>query len=250
MTVAWQGIDVSPVIRSVSGTAWRLVENQENIATIAIVDSLEEQAILEELLETCSKPEYRAESSSLHYLLATPFRYPPLRHGSRFGSRFEPGLLYAGLSESVTLAESAYYRLYFFLDMETPPPDGKIRSQHTLFSFRYRSDQGVQLQHDPFSEYQDVLRHPKDYCDSQALGSALREAGVLAFEYLSARDPLAGVNVGMFEPAALSSKKLVQQKFCMAETTNTSVSFSIDRTIFQFFADSLFHEGRFPFPAD
>ena len=33
------------------------------------------------------------------YLLRAPWRYPPLRWGSRFGRRFEPGLFYGALSE-------------------------------------------------------------------------------------------------------------------------------------------------------
>jgi hypothetical protein len=36
---------------------YRLVENQEQVATLGYVDTLEEQAVLEELLET-SKPDY------------------------------------------------------------------------------------------------------------------------------------------------------------------------------------------------
>ena len=58
------------------GSALRLVESQEQIATIALVGSLAEQAVL----ETCSrpKPPLRSRRAGLHYLLATPFRYPPL----------------------------------------------------------------------------------------------------------------------------------------------------------------------------
>ena len=42
-----------------------------------LVDSLEEQAVLESILEQ-SKPALAAEGTqALHYLLATPFRYRP-----------------------------------------------------------------------------------------------------------------------------------------------------------------------------
>ena len=68
---------------TLSGTLWRMVESQEEIATNALVDTLEEQAALEYLLDA-TKPR-RSGLDDLHYLLATPFRYPPLRHGSRFG---------------------------------------------------------------------------------------------------------------------------------------------------------------------
>jgi hypothetical protein len=79
-----------------------MVESQQQIATSSLVDDLAEQALLEELIER-SKPPLRSGTERLHYLLATPFRYPPLRHGSRFGGRFEPSLLYG----------AAWLRLYW-----------------------------------------------------------------------------------------------------------------------------------------
>lgn len=57
-----------------------MVESQEQVATLQLVDTLEEQALLEELLES-SKPPVPADAEPLHYLLKTPFRYPPLRWG-------------------------------------------------------------------------------------------------------------------------------------------------------------------------
>ena len=71
---------------------WRVVEAQHQISTRKLVDSIDEQAILEQLIET-SKP-VDATGGRRHVLLATPFRYPPLRHGSRYGARHDPGLWY------------------------------------------------------------------------------------------------------------------------------------------------------------
>ncbi|MDP1329436.1 hypothetical protein Q6280_28035, partial [Klebsiella pneumoniae] len=64
-------------IKPIRGVLYRLVESQEQVATVGYVDSLEEQAVLEELLEG-SKPAYPGDlqSQPLHYLLKTPFRYP------------------------------------------------------------------------------------------------------------------------------------------------------------------------------
>jgi hypothetical protein len=53
-----------------------MVESQEQIATRGYVDTLAEQSVLEELLEE-SKPAYPDKTTDLHYLLKTPFRYPP-----------------------------------------------------------------------------------------------------------------------------------------------------------------------------
>ena len=54
------------------------------VSTMALVDTLEEQALLEQLLDD-SKPSVPLECRGLHYLLFTPFRYgAPYPHGSRF----------------------------------------------------------------------------------------------------------------------------------------------------------------------
>ena len=60
---------------------WRGVEAQHRVATMKLVDTLEEQAELERLLED-SKPPLPRGTASLHYLLMTPFRYTS-RHPSR-----------------------------------------------------------------------------------------------------------------------------------------------------------------------
>ena len=59
------------------GRLLRLVESQEQVATNSLVRTLAEQALLEDLIEA-SKPPLPATGHGLHYLLATPFRYPPL----------------------------------------------------------------------------------------------------------------------------------------------------------------------------
>lgn len=69
----------------VEGIACRVVESQEQIATAGLVGSLEKQHVLEDLIES-TKPPLPANAAHLHYLLATPFRYPPLVRGSCFGS--------------------------------------------------------------------------------------------------------------------------------------------------------------------
>src|SRR5512142_429329 len=106
-----------------AGTLLRLVESQEQVATHQLVRSLERQAVLEDMLEA-TKPPWRKGSERLHYLLATPFRYPPLQHGSRFGTRSEPSLFYGSQETRTVLAEAAYYRFVFWHGMR-PPPAGK-----------------------------------------------------------------------------------------------------------------------------
>ena len=96
------------------GRAWRAVEAQHTTATRKLCDSSEEQEILEELIEGHKPPRPTGdELAGLHYLLATPFRYPPLPHGSRFGTRSERALWYGAEEPRTCFAEVAYCRLLF-----------------------------------------------------------------------------------------------------------------------------------------
>ena len=108
--MVWDACNGAQQIGSLKGTLYRLVESQEQVATLGYVDTLDEQALLEEMLES-TKPVYREGLMTYHYLLSTPFRYPPLKWGSRFGAVHEPSIFYGGSTVDVTLAESAYYRL-------------------------------------------------------------------------------------------------------------------------------------------
>jgi hypothetical protein len=56
-------------VRVRTALAWRGVEAQHVVATMRLVDSSEEQALLEELLET-SKPALPATQRPMHYLLS------------------------------------------------------------------------------------------------------------------------------------------------------------------------------------
>ena len=67
-----------------SGIFWRAVEAQHVVATMRLVDSLHEQALLEQILEA-SKPSLARGHKVLHYLLTAPFRYT-----SPSPSRFRP----------------------------------------------------------------------------------------------------------------------------------------------------------------
>ena len=222
-SATWHGISLAEHIRSIGGQLVRIVESQEQIATTAIVDTLEEQALLEDLIEK-TKPPIPPSAENLHYLLLTPFRYPPLRHGSRFGRHHEPSILYGSHQSATALCEAAYYRLLFWSGMETPPTR-PIRSQHTLFAASYQTNQGMQLQHAPFDNHRSQLTSPVDYSATQALGTAMRNAGVLGFEFHSARDPLGGINVGLFEPSALPSPEISSQEEWLCEVDHTGARF-------------------------
>lgn len=111
----WDACHGTGHIKTLSGSLYRLVESQEQVATMGYADSLEEQAVLEEMIEAV-KPPYNEAINDYHYLLKRPFRYPPLHWGSLFGKVNEPSLFYAGSTPLFTLAESAYYRFIFFFN--------------------------------------------------------------------------------------------------------------------------------------
>jgi hypothetical protein len=236
-------------IQPIRGTLRRLVESQEQVATSRLVGSLDRQAVLEAMLES-SKPPLRPGTERLHYLLATPFRYPPLRYGSRFGTRAEPSLLYGALSVPTVLAEAAYYRFVFWHGMQVPPP-APLVTQHTLFTARYRTPRGVRLQAPPWDAERERLTDPARYTETQALGAAMRAAGVDAFEYPSARDSGRGVNVALFGPAALASTKPAALESWLAETSAERVRF-LARSgpgVHEFPLATFLVDGRLPQPA-
>lgn len=246
----WEVCEGTRQFQTISGTAWRLVESQEQIATLGYVDTLEEQALLEELLDSV-KPPYPANTENFHYLLKTPFRYPPLKWGSRFGRVHEPGIFYAGCEAKTTLAESAYYRFVFWYSINNTPIKNTITSSHTLFCVNYSSTQGIRLHTVPFNQYQQQLTHPQDYSATQQLGSAMRAAQVNVFEYISARDPDKNVCVGLFTHQALTQKKPSDMTQWLCELSAQEVAFKQmgNSEIIRFPLDNFLIAGDLPLPA-
>ena len=246
----WDECQGAQQIGALAGTLYRLVESQEQIATMGYVDTLEEQALLELMLEG-SKPLYKKDLTAYHYLLSTPFRYPPLKWGSRFGSANEPSLFYGGKTINVTLAESAYYRFVFWHSMSGAPIKPQIKSEHSLFSVDYQSSKGVSLQKAPFKQYQAEISHPGQYSQSQQLGAAMKASGVEAFEYTSARDPHKEPCVGLFTARAFKSKKPNGMNQCLCETSAKEVRFKQlhSNTITSFKLDIFLLNEQLPMPA-
>ncbi|WP_017940725.1 MULTISPECIES: RES family NAD+ phosphorylase [unclassified Thioalkalivibrio] len=241
-------IEAAPRV-TLRGEVLRLVESQEQVATNQLVSSLDRQAVLEAMLEA-TKPPLRPGTERLHYLLATPFRYPPLRHGSRFGRRHEPSLFYGALRERTVLAEAAFYRFVFWYGMATPPPS-KLDTQHTLFAARYQSVNGLQLHQPPFAEHADLLRHPADYQATQALGAALRETDIDLFEYASARDPHGGPNLALFDPRPFTRLRPTRQDAWLCQLTADHVRFlkPRDGALHDLPLTQFHYQGRLPLPA-
>ena len=181
---------------------WRVVESQHQVSTRKLVDSDAEQQVLEQLIESAKPPE--RTRGRMHYLLFTPFRYPPLRYGSRFGGRHEPGIWYGAETLRTAFAEVAYYRLLF---LEGTSADlGLVQTELTSFRAAVRTRKGIDLTRPPFDAFRDAISNPLSYSESQLLGTAMREANVEAFRFQSARDVDGGTNVGVFSPTAFGRR--------------------------------------------
>ena len=235
-------------LRALRLAPWRVVEAQHQVSTRKLVDSAEEQELLEELIDRVKPPD--ATHGRPHYLLFTPFRYPPLRHGSRFGARHERGIWYGSETRATALAEVAYYRLLFLEG--TRGALGTVLTPLTAFTVRVRTARGIDLVVAPFDVHRKAIASPISYGASQALGAHMRAAGVELFRYPSARDP-GGVNVGAFVPTVFGAAK--PQKFetwhCTATTQRVEFARSdyLERERMVFAREAFLVARRLPAPA-
>jgi hypothetical protein len=207
----WTPTALTAETRRLAGACWRVVESQHMVPTMKIVDTLAEQARLEELLEE-SKPAVPADCRHLHYLLFTPFRYgAPYPHGSRLRrAGATPGVFYASQTVATAITETAFARLLFFGNSPaTPWPTNPL--DRTAFQVRFRTTRGLDLIAEPFNRDRARWTDPTDYAGCQDLAEAARVAGVQVIRYASARDPR-GVNIALLTCAAFNvAAPLAQQ---------------------------------------
>ena len=72
----WTPAALSSERRRLAGRCWRLVEAQHIVSTLKLVDSADEQDVLDAMIDG-TKPPVPPECRHLDYLLYTPFRYGP-----------------------------------------------------------------------------------------------------------------------------------------------------------------------------
>ena len=187
-------------VRPLETRAWRVVEAQHKVSTRPLVDSLEEQELLEEIIDEVKPPRPAgAAFANLHFLLYTPFRHPPLPHGSRFGKAADRGIWYGARLVETCLAEKAYYQLLFAAG--TAARLENLTCIWSAFQAEVRAARGVDLTVEPFAEFEREISSPTSYTATHALGKSLRAADVEACLYVSARCPRRGKALALFEPA-------------------------------------------------
>ena len=182
---------------------WRIVEAQHVVSTMKIVDSLAEQALLEEILEQ-GKPPAPTETAGLHYLLSTPFRYKTLPpKGSRFRAPDDPGVFYGAERVKTAAAEIGYRRWQFLQDsmnLDRLPP-----AQFTAFSVPVKGKM-VDLRLPPFKRDTLFWRDPDNYSATQAFAKVARQASLSAIIYHSVRDPEPHCCTAVLTPKAFAAK--------------------------------------------
>jgi len=248
----WTRCAGSSEIRALAARPFRLVEAQHLTSTRRLVDSAEEQVVLEYLIEGAKPPlPAEPEFKGLHFLLTTSFRYPPLPHGSRFATRHARSLWYGSQKRNTAFAEAAYYRLVF---LEGTTADlGRIGVEVTAFRVPVRTRRGIDLGRAPFSRFDEVISSPVRYDESQALGAAMREAGVEAFRFRSARDPEHGANVALFTPRAFAARRPAALETWICTSSRERVEFQrkdfFERGATAFECEAFLIDGVLPAPA-
>jgi hypothetical protein len=166
-----------------------------------VTGSADEQARLEALLDE-NKPSYLPGSEHLHWLLKTPLRYPPLRHGSRFGRMIDPGVLYGARELETAMTESAVYLWLFRAALEDLGSLAVIRYDRTAIQFELDGASTVDLTTTALAAFHGRISDPGSCADSQALAATLRAEEVELILFDSARRA-GGVNCAALSPAAL-----------------------------------------------
>ena len=234
-------------------SAWRVVESQHVLSTRKLVDSDEEQALLEELIDRVKPPlPAGPEFRGLHYLLFTPFRHPPLRYGSRFATRVERGIWYGSKELATSFAEVSYYRLLFLEG--TRAALGTLTVELTAYVAAIRVRAGADLTRPPFRELEAAISSKTSYEAPQRLGRDMRAAHIEGFLFVSARAPVRGTNVGLLVPAFASKRpKRYQTWTCSADRSKVELSQkSIARTRtarLAFTREDFLVDGELPSPA-
>ena len=219
-SIIWTAPALVSEARRISVKPWRVVEAQHRASTMRLVDTLDEQRALEDLLEA-SKPPLPGDAARLHWLLATPFRYPaPPPIGSRFRAIGDPGVWYGADAVHTALAEVSYWRLRFLADSPQTPDLPPV--PHTAFRASIAGSAIVLFQ-PPFMRQRRQWEDPASYVATQALARDAREAGLTLVRYRSVRDPEHRPAVAVLTPKAFRKSTPLEQRSWLLKVTREQV---------------------------
>lgn len=176
-----------------------------------LVDSLEEQLLLERLIDD-QKPAVPAAARRLHYLLFTPFRYPPPPGGSRFRAGDDPGVFYGADAVRTACAELGYWRWRHLCD--SPALQSMPQKPQTVFKVKVATS-AIDLRERPLDRDAARWTDPGRYAACQALAKTARAAGVGMIRYRSVRDPQHAGCGAVLAPAAFARPSPIEQQTWM-----------------------------------
>ena len=214
-STTWTTREVASNASAERHALWRAVEAQHVAATMALVDSIEEQHVLERLLDS-AKPPIPSGSAHLHWLLFTPFRYPPPPGGSRFRGPNDPGVFYGADEIRTACAELGYWRWRHLRD--SPELTSMPTLPQTVFQVRIET-KTIDLRVKAFARDRQHWTNASDYSHCQRFGRVARDAGIGAIRYESVRDPKhAGCCAALSPDAFVPPVPLEQQTWMLSVT--------------------------------
>ena len=227
----WDPAWIQEHVLTLTTRSFRMVETQHIAATMRLVDSADEQDLLEQMLES-NKPPLPAQALGIHYLLAAPFRYVP-QTGSRFRGVNTPGIWYGADDRFCACAEIAYWRQRFLLD-SVGLVKQQLSTKHSMYE-AVVNGRAIDLQSSPWNQAQIHWQHPSDYTETQKLGQLVRDSGHVAWvRYGSVQAP-GHTCAAVFDPVALSMHSAdLQFEQWHCHTTSDKVIFSNGRERFDF----------------
>jgi len=187
--------------RAWRGRVWRVVDAQYTAGALKLVDSREEQDVLD-LMLIASQPPLPAAFFRLDPLLASPFQSHPLRTGSRFRASTDPGVFYGALAVDTACAEQGYWRWKFLQDAVELDEIKPVA--HTAFESEIAT-LAIDLRDPDFIADQALWMDPIRYASTQQLAASARAANLGAIRYASVRDPEHRECIAVLTPAAFAS---------------------------------------------
>jgi hypothetical protein len=225
----WTPRAVESEARRAQRRLWRAVEAQHIASTLRLVANVEEQLMLERLLDQ-SKPPLPSDTSGLHYLLATPFRYSsPI--GSRFREPAESGIWYGAEAQRTACAELGFWRWRFLIDSDALQTLGP--SPQTVFRAGI-DGRLVDLTQPPFKRARAQWTQPDDYAPSQGFARVARQANIDAIRYESVRDPKHGAAVAVLRPSCFKPRKPLEQHTWLLTVRRGAVVWQREGESFEF----------------
>lgn len=208
---------------------WRAVEAQHRVATMSLVDNLDEQHLLEQMLEG-SKPPAPLKAD---YLLITPFRYTSA-YPSRFRRAHESGVWYGAEDIPTACAEAGYWRWRFLIDSEGLK-DKEVRVELTLFQARAQGS-CIDLTSEPWNALQHLWRDPLNYTECHSLAESARTSGINWLRYRSTRWPK-GMCAAILSPSVLSRPHPERIQTWRCRISATALHFVHEKTWLSFKPD-------------